>query len=101
MLLPIESSIRIVNSLMNCITRDGLLSLPIGFISVIRTILVGLLSGRCFVAGYPKNRKYPTSVFNLAHFSVRLKKGQAGVTVSWYYRPEQVSIKAYFLSKSF
>ena len=57
-------------------------------------IPVGLLLGKCFGVGCPMIRE--CSLFHEEGVSIELldssKKGQPGVTVSWYYRPEQVSL---------
>jgi hypothetical protein len=55
---------------------------------------VGLLLGKCFAVGCPITRE--CSLFHEQGVSTEpldsSKKGQPGVTVSWYYRPEQLSL---------
>jgi len=88
-------------SWMKSTTRDGNSSWLTGFIWLIQMILVSQLSGRSLGVGRRMNCTcpfvpLPELPFN--EFNISDKKGQFGITVSWYYRPEQVIMHVFLVS---
>ena len=91
------SRTRIGRSSMRSTTRDGLSVSQTGCTSATQTTRAGPSLVMCSDAGSLTSRSYPCFPFSppfpLAdRASKSAKKGLPGVTVCWYYRPEQVNL---------